>query len=60
MPKKKLTKAQVRKLFNTAHNALFKLMLDKISEAQFSNVTMSWKKLGDLDDLMVKARNRVK
>ena len=60
MPKKKLTKAQVRKLFNSAHNAIYRLMLDKISNAQFSNVTMSWKKLGDLDDVMVRARNRVK
>jgi hypothetical protein len=59
MPKK-LTKAQVRKLFNSAHNAIYRLMLDKISNAQLSHVTMSWKKLGDLDDVMVRARNRVK
>jgi len=57
---KKMTKARVRKLFNAAHNAIFKLMLDKLSNGQFSSVTMSWKKLGDLDDILVKARNRVK
>ena len=60
MPKKKLTKTQVRKLLTTASGAIFKLMLDKVSYAGLSNVPMAWKKLGDLEDLLVKARNRVK
>ena len=60
MPKKKLTKAQVRKLFTTASGAIFKLMIDKVSNAGLSNVPMPWKKLGDIEDLLVKARNRVK
>jgi hypothetical protein len=60
MPKKKLTKAQVRKKMRSAMTNIFMLALDKIKEGSASNVTMSKDKLLDMHDLLEKAEKRVK
>ena len=44
MPKKKLTKAQVKRKLKTANTALYDLLLDKLGHAE-SKVTISQDKL---------------
>ena len=44
MPKKKLTKAQVRKKFKTLSNGMYDLILDKMGYDQASEVPMSLNK----------------
>ena len=47
MPKKKLTKTQVKKKFTTASNNVYDLVLDKFGHSD-SRVSMSMTKLLDL------------
>jgi|TARA_Y100000310_G_C20287003_1_gene625349 hypothetical protein len=55
MPKKKLTKAQVKKKYNTAFNALYDLFLDKISHPDSFN-PVSKKKADEMLDSVFRAR----
>jgi len=60
MPRKKLTKSQVKKRFNAAHTTLFILMLDKMENGSASFVPMSWKKMAELTDTLDRAIKRIK
>jgi hypothetical protein len=59
MPKKKLTKAQVKSKMRTAANQLYDLFNDKFAHPD-SFVPMSGTKLFDTVNLINKARSRVK
>tara|TARA_R100001463_G_C3540196_1_gene222348 strand:+ start:2328 stop:2507 length:180 start_codon:yes stop_codon:yes gene_type:complete len=52
MPKKKLTKTQVKRLLNSANAAIYKLALDRLQHGTGSLIPISFKKLetmlGDL------------
>jgi len=45
MPRKKLTKAQVKRLLNSANASVYKLALDKLQHGTGSFVPVSFKKL---------------
>ena len=59
MPKKKLTKTQVKSKMSTAANQLYDLFNDKFAHPD-SFVPMSGTKLFDTVNLINKARSRVK
>jgi hypothetical protein len=59
MPKKKLTKAQVKSKLKTIQRAMYDLVLDKLGHAD-SRVPISQGKLMDLNKAMLLAFNRVK
>ena len=59
MPKKKLTKTQVKKKLKTMINASYDLMLDKIGHAK-SDVPMSLSKAIELHKTLSLQFNRVK
>ena len=52
MPKKKLTKAQVKRLLNSANASIYRLALDRLQHGTASLIPISFKKLetmlGDL------------
>ena len=54
MPKKKLTKAQVKRKFLTASNAFYDLITDKMGHAD-SKVPISFNKLVELHRPMLRA-----
>tara|TARA_R100000808_G_C2091955_1_gene112035 strand:+ start:405 stop:584 length:180 start_codon:yes stop_codon:yes gene_type:complete len=56
MPKKKLTKAQVKRLLNTSSSAIYKLALDRLQNGTGSLVPISFKKL----ETMLGDTNRAK
>ena len=58
MPKKKLTKTQVKNKLRIANNQIYDLMLDKLGHAD-SNVPMSQNKLLELNNITVRAANRL-
>ena len=59
MPKKKLTKTQVKSKMRTAANLLYDLFYDKFLHPD-SFVPMSGTKLFDIVNLINKARSRIK
>ena len=59
MPRKKLTKAQVKRALKTSHAHLFRLFMDKIEQPD-SRVPMSKDKLMDLVTMLGNAWKRVK
>jgi hypothetical protein len=59
MPKKKLTKAQVRKKMKTIMNASYDLVLDKMGHSD-SFVPMSLDKVLLLNRQVTQASNRIK
>ena len=59
MPKKKLTKAQVKRKLKTIMNASYDLFLDKVGHVD-SKVPMSVPKLLELNTAMQSATNRLK
>ena len=59
MPKKKLTKAQVKRKLKTIMNASYDLFLDKVGHVD-SKVPMSVPKLLELNKAMQSATNRLK
>jgi len=59
MPKKKLTKAQVKRKLKTCNNAMYDLFLDKVGHAD-SQVPMSVPKLLELNKALQGATKRVK
>ena len=59
MPKKKLTKAQVKKKLKTIMNASYDLELDKMGHAD-SFVPMSLNKILELNRAVTQQFNRVK
>ena len=59
MPKKKLTKAQVKRKLKTVNNAMYDLFLDKMGPAN-SDVPFSTPKLLELNKAMQSAVKRVK
>ena len=59
MPKKKLTKAQVKRKLKTVQRAMYDLVLDELGHAD-SRVLISQGKLMDLNKSMLLAFKRVK
>lgn len=59
MPKKKLTKTQIKRKLKTCNNAMYDLMLDKLGHAD-SLVPMSQPKLLDLNKQLLTASKKVK
>ena len=59
MPKKKLTKAQVKKKLKTIMNASYDLVLDKMGHAN-SDVPMSLNAILELNRKVTQQVNRVK
>ena len=59
MPKKKLTKTQIKRKLKTCSNAMYDLMLDKLGHAD-SLVPMSQPKLLDLNKTLLGASKKVK
>jgi len=59
MPKKKLTKAQVKRKLKTCANAMYDLFLDKLGHAN-SDVPMSQNKILDVHRQITNAQKRMK
>ena len=59
MPKKKLTKAQVKRKLKTCNNVLYDLFLDKMGHAN-SDVPFSTPKLLEFNKAMQSATKRMK
>ena len=59
MPKKKLTRAQVKRKFKTAGNAVYDLVLDKYGHSD-SKISMSKPKLMEILDSLQRAKERTK
>ena len=59
MPKKKLTKAQVKRKLKTCTNAMYDMILDKMGHTN-SDVPMSLPKLMELHKAMQGAAKRMK
>ena len=59
MPKKKLTKAQVKRKLKTCNNGLYDLFLDKMGHAN-SDVPFSTPKLLEFNKAMQSATKRMK
>ena len=59
MPKKRLTKTQVRKKINTKTNGLYELLLDKMGHAN-SDSPLGVPKLMELHKTMMAAAKRLK
>ena len=60
MPKKKLTKAQVKKKLTIAGNNVYDLILDKLNVRFNSDVPFSTKKLFELHNIIQLAIKRIK
>jgi len=60
MPKKKLTKAQVKRKLKACSNAMYDLFLDKLGHGATSFAPMSKDKLGDMYATLQTASRRVK
>jgi hypothetical protein len=60
MPKKKLTKAQVKKKIITAKLALYDLFMDKFNYGTSSFMPMSTKKLEEIYFPLLRALNKLK
>ena len=60
MPKKKLTKAQVKRKLKTINNALYDLFLDKVAYRGDSGIAISVKKLDETMLLIDRSKRRVK
>jgi len=60
MPKKKLTKAQVKRKIKTASNVVYDLLLDKMGHGGASFVPMSLVKMLDLQKIFDRARTGMK
>tara|TARA_Y100001951_G_C11278319_1_gene263487 strand:+ start:585 stop:767 length:183 start_codon:yes stop_codon:yes gene_type:complete len=60
MPKKKLTKTQVKRKIKTTSNAIYDMLLDKMGHGTASFVPFSLDKLIELQKVMDRARNKVK
>tara|TARA_Y100001951_G_scaffold62149_1_gene49631 strand:- start:44 stop:220 length:177 start_codon:yes stop_codon:yes gene_type:complete len=58
LPKKKLTKAQVKKKMKTAFNAIYDLEMDKLGQMD-SFVPMSVGKLLEISDTIKRAHKRL-
>ena len=58
MPKKKLTKTQVKNKLRIANNQIYDLMLDKLGHAD-SKVPISQNKLLELNNITVRAAQRL-
>ena len=59
MPKKKLTKTQVKRKLKTVNNAMYDLFLDKMGHSN-SDVPMSLPKLMEIHKALQSASKRVK
>jgi hypothetical protein len=59
MPKKKLTKAQVRKTMQSAKNAIYNLFMDKFNYGSKSEVTISTKKLEEMYFPLMRAKDKL-
>ena len=60
MPRKKLTKAQVKRKFKTAFNAMYDLWLDKVGWGSDSFSPLSTKGSQDIVDKIGRAMRRMK
>ena len=60
MPKKILTKAQVKRKIKTTSNAVYDMLLDKMGHGTASYVPFSLDKMIDLQKIFDRARSKVK
>tara|TARA_R100000306_G_C4282900_1_gene96031 strand:- start:40 stop:225 length:186 start_codon:yes stop_codon:yes gene_type:complete len=60
MPKKKLTKAQVKRKVQTATNALYDLTLDKLAYGTRAEIPTSFDKLKAMHQTLLNALNRMR
>jgi len=58
MPRKKLTKARVKSLLNSANASLYKLALDRLQHGTGSLVPISFKKLEEMLATVLRAINK--
>ena len=58
MPRRKLTKTQVKKKMKTAFNAIYDLAVEKLGQMQ-SFVPMSVPKLLEISDALKRAHNKL-
>jgi hypothetical protein len=59
MPKKKLTKAQVKRKIKTISNAMYDLFNDKVGHGADSNTPQSWKSLAEAHSKWVSSWRRL-
>ena len=60
MPKKKLTKTQVKRKIKTISTAMYDLFNDKVGHGPDSNVPQSWKALAEAHTKWVGSHRRMK
>jgi hypothetical protein len=60
MPKKRLTKAQVKRKIKSSSDAVYYMLLDKMAHGANSYVPFSLTKLIDLQKVFDRARSQVK
>jgi len=60
MPRKKLTKAQVKRKLKIALNSLYDLYLDKFAYGTESFMPMSENKLGEIYSPLLRSKNKLK
>ena len=59
MPKKKLTKTQVRKKINVIRRALYLLMIDRLNFGTKSDVKMTFNKIEEFYTAIGKAQDKI-
>jgi hypothetical protein len=60
MPKKKLTKAQVKRKLKSMYNAAYDLTIDKMGHGSNSFVPMSFVKINEILTQILRSQSRVK
>ena len=59
MPKKKLTKTQVRRLINVVSRDLYRLMIDRLQHGTKSDMKMTFHKIEEFYQLVRKAQDKI-
>jgi len=59
MPRKKLTKARVKSLLNSANASIYKLALDRLQNGTGSFVPITFKKLEDMLNTVLRALDKL-
>ena len=59
MPKKKLTKTQVRRLINVVRRDLYRLMIDRLEHGTKSDMKMTFNKVEEFYTAIGKAQDKI-
>ncbi len=59
MPKKKLTKTQVKNAFDSMARITYKLAIDKMGHGTKSNIPMSFDALSNLNNKIIRTRDKL-